>query len=91
MWLNNISKGYELIECPKHINREVCNKGKTGWFAKISFHFLRADKSNICNMEITGKPVSFGDGEKMQVLCILYFEGLSAYSIDILKGILPDN
>ena len=41
--------------------------GKTSNFAETVFYFLRADKYNICEVEITEKPVNFSDGEGMQV------------------------
>ena len=42
--------------------------GKTGNFAKTIFHFLRADKYTICELESTGKPVNLGNGEECKFL-----------------------
>ena len=54
---------------------------KTGNFGKTIFYFLRADKYSICEVEITGKPVSLGDGKGMQVPCKLKLTGRSNFVI----------
>ena len=45
--------------------------GKNGRFAKTIFYFLRADIYAKCKVIITGKEVNLGDGEGMQVPCLL--------------------
>ena len=40
-------------------------------FAKMIFYFLRAERYAECKVIITGKDVNLGDGEGMQVLCLL--------------------
>ena len=45
--------------------------GKTGNFTKAIFYFLIADRYSICEVEITGKPVSLGNIDGMQVPCKL--------------------
>ena len=49
--------------------------GKTSNFVKTIICFLRADKYNTCEVEITGKPVSLADGKEMQVPCKLKLTG----------------
>ena len=61
--------------------------GKTGNFAKTIFYFLRADKYSICEVEITEKPVSLGDGKGMQVPCKLKLTGKSNF-VNILQNSL---
>ena len=61
--------------------------GKTGNFAKTICYFLKADKYRIYEVEITGKPVSLGDGEGMQVPCKLKLIGRSKF-VNILKNSL---
>ena len=46
--------------------------GENGKFAKIIFYFLRADPYGKCNITVTGKAVNLGDGDGMQVACILH-------------------
>ena len=47
--------------------------GKDGKFAKTAFYFLRTDDYGSCNVLIKGKPVNLGDGDGMQVSCLLNF------------------
>ena len=61
--------------------------GKSGRFAKTIFFFLRSDPNNKCTIEITGKRCNLGDGEGLQVPCVLYFEGIYLY-VERLKKIL---
>ena len=44
-------------------------------FAKMIFHFLRADKYAEYKVIITGKEVNLSDGEGMQVSCLLQISG----------------
>ena len=46
--------------------------GENGKFAKTIFYFLRADPYGKCNITVTGKAVNLGDGDGMQVPCILH-------------------
>ena len=47
--------------------------GKDGKFANTAFYFLRTDDYSSCNVLIKGKPVNLGDGDGMQVSCLLNF------------------
>ena len=47
--------------------------GCSGKFAKTIFYFLRADEWSECKVIVTGKPVNRGDGDGMQVPCLLKF------------------
>ena len=49
--------------------------GKNGKFAKMILYFLRADQDAKCKVVITGKEVSLGDGDRMQVPCKLKISG----------------
>ena len=49
--------------------------GKDGRFAKMIFYFLRADKYAECKVIITSKKVNLGDGNGMQVPCLLKISG----------------
>ena len=44
-------------------------------FAKIIFHFLRADQFGRCDITVTVKAVNLGDGDGMQVPCVLSLSG----------------
>ena len=46
--------------------------GENGKFAKTIFYFLRADPYVKCNKTVVGKAVNLGDGDGMQVPCILH-------------------
>ena len=46
-----------------------------GRFVKIIFYFLRANRYGECKVIITGKEVNLGDGEGMQVPCLLKISG----------------
>ena len=48
---------------------------KNGKFAKMIFYFLKADQDAECKVVITGKEVSLGDGDGMQVTCKLKISG----------------
>ena len=53
-------------------------------FAKTVFYFLRAYAWSECKLIVTGKPVNHGDGDGMQVPCLLKFYGQKSL-IGILK------
>ena len=48
------------------------------------FYFLRADPYGQCNITVTGKAVNLGDGDGMQVPCILHLSGQKSM-VEILK------
>ena len=58
--------------------------GENGKFAKTIFYFLRADPYGKCIITVTGKAVNLGDGDGMQVPCILHLSGQKPM-MDILK------
>ena len=58
--------------------------GENGKFAKTIFYFLRADPYAKCNITVVGKAVNFGDGDGMQVPCILHLSGQKSM-VEILK------
>ena len=58
--------------------------GCSGKFTKKIFYFLRVDEWVECKVIVTGKPVNRGDGDGMQVPCLLKFHGQKAL-IGILK------
>ena len=57
---------------------------KSGKFAKTIFYFLRADPYGKCKIIVTGKPINRGDGDGMQVPCLLQLSG-QRHIIEILK------
>ena len=59
---NNVAEGHLPLGC-------------SGKFAKTIFYFLRADEWSDCKVIVTGKPVNCGDGDGMQLLCLLKFHG----------------
>ena len=58
--------------------------GENGKFAKIIFYFLLADPYGKCNINVTGKTVNLGDGDGMQVPCILHLS-VQKSMVEILK------
>ena len=58
--------------------------GENGKFAKTIFYFLRADPYGKCDITVTGKAVNLGDGDGMQVPCILHLTGQKSMT-EILK------
>ena len=63
--------------------------GENGKFAKTIFYFLRAssllsDPYAKCNIAVVGKAVNLGDGDGMQVPCILHLSGQKSM-VEILK------
>ena len=68
---NNVVVGYLPLGC-------------SGKFTKKIFYFLCADEWSECKVIVTGKPVNRGDGDGMQVPCLLKFHGQKTL-IGILK------
>ena len=64
------------------------SKVRSARFAKTVSHFLRASNENCCRVEVTGKRANLGDGEGLQIACILYFSGEAKF-VSKLKYILP--
>ena len=64
------------------------SKGKSARFAKTVSYFLRASHENCCRAEVTGKRVNLGNGEGLQIPCILHFSGEAKF-ISKLKDVLP--
>ena len=68
--------------------------GCCGKFAKTIFYFLRADEWSECKVIVTGKPVNCGDGDGMQVPCLLKFHGQKSLigilkqQLDVMKQLL---
>ena len=58
--------------------------GDTGRFAKLILCFLRADSYANCNVGIPEKEVDLGDGEGMQMPCLLKIAEMKQM-LDILK------
>ena len=58
--------------------------GENGKFAKTIFYFLRADQFGRCDITVTGKAVNLGDGDGMQVPCVLSLSGQKSM-VEILK------
>ena len=58
--------------------------GENGKFAKAIFYFLRAEPYGKCNITVTRKAVNLGDGDGMQVPCILHLSGQKSM-VEILK------
>ena len=63
------------------------SKGRSARFTKTVSFFLRASNENCCRVEVTGKRVNLGDGEGLQIPCILHFSG-EANFVSKLKDIL---
>ena len=59
-------------------------KGKSGRFAKTIFYYLRSHPQANCTAKLTGKIFNLGDGEGLQVPCILQFTGERKF-ISVLK------
>ena len=64
------------------------SKRKSARFAKTVSYFLRASNENCCRVEVKGKRVNLGDGEGLQIPCILHFSGEAKF-VSKLKYILP--
>ena len=50
-------------------------KGRSSRYTKTVSYFLLASNANCCRVEVTGKRVNLGDGEGLQIPCILHFSG----------------
>ena len=68
---NNVAEGHLPLGC-------------SGKFAKTIFYFLCADEWSECKVIVTEKSVNHGDGDGMQVTCLLKFHGQKSL-IGILK------
>ena len=69
-------------DVPGHLS-----KGKSAGFAKTVLYFLRASNENCCRVEVTGERVNLGDGEGLQIPCILHFSAEAKFESK-LKDIL---
>ena len=75
---NNVVVGHLPLRC-------------SGKFPKTIFYFLRADEWSECKVIVTGKPVNRGDGDDMQVPCLLKFHvqksliGILKQQLDVMK------
>ena len=63
------------------------SKGRSARFAKIVSYFLRASNENCCWVEVTGKRANLGNGEGVQIPCILHVSGETKF-VSKLKDIL---
>ena len=54
-------------------------KGKTGWYTKTFFYFLRDNPMNIGCITVTGKRFNFRDGQGLQIPCTILFKGEEKY------------
>ena len=50
-------------------------KGKTGRYVKTVFYFLRANPMNTAGITVTGKRVSSGDRQGLQIPSTILFKG----------------
>ena len=66
------------------------SKGRSARFTKTVSYFLRASNENCCRVEVTGKRVNLGDGEGLQIPCILHFSGETKF-FSKLKDILQQS
>ena len=66
------------------------SKGRSARFNKTVSYFLRASNENRCRVEVTGKRVNLGDGEGLQIPCILHFSGETKF-FSKLKDILQQS
>ena len=64
------------------------SKGRSARSAKTVSYFLRASNENCCRVEVTGERVNLGNGEGLQISCILHFPGEAKF-VSKLKDILP--
>ena len=67
---------------------EHLSKRRSARFAKTVSHFLRASNENYCRVEVTSKRVNLGNGEGLQIPCIIHFSGEAKF-VSKLKYILP--
>ena len=66
------------------------SKGRSARFAKTVSEFLRASNENCSRVDLRGRRVNLGDGEEVQIPCILHFYG-DAKFFSKLKDILPQS
>ena len=59
-------------------------KEESGRLAKTIFYYLRSHPQANCTAKVTGKRFNLGDGEGLQVPCILQFTGERKF-ISVLK------
>ena len=64
------------------------SKGRSVRFVKTVSYFLRASNENCYRVEATGKRVNLGDGEGLEIPCILHISGEAKF-VSKLKNILP--
>ena len=55
------------------------SKGRPARFARTVSYFLRASNENCCRVEVTGKGVNLGDGEGLQIPCILHISAKAKF------------
>ena len=85
--MNTFNKFSEAAIRGEHVVGHL-KKGTSAKFTRSIFQFLKGeDNSKSWIDEVTGKRCNLGDGEGMQVLCLLDYERRSAY-IDRLQNIL---
>ena len=58
---------------------EHLQKGKTGRFVKTLLYFLRSDPYSKFHAKVTWKRCILGDGDGLQVPCILYISGQAEF------------
>ena len=63
-------------------------KGKTGRFAKTLFYFLRSDPYSKCHAKVTWKRCNLGDGDGLQVPCILDISGQGEFTSILQKELV---
>ena len=51
------------------------SKGRSAHFTKTISYFLRESNENCCRVEVKDERVNLGDGEGLQIPCIIYFSG----------------
>ena len=73
---NPVHKFTVAVKKNRNIVRHL-KKGKTGRFVKTLtlFYFLRSDPYSKCHAKVTWKRCNLGDGDGLQVSCILYISG----------------
>ena len=65
------------------------SKRRSARFAKTVSYFPRARNENCVRVKVTGKKVTIGNGEGLQIPCILHFSGEAKF-FSKLKNILPE-
>ena len=67
----NVVDKYPVCVKKNNVIVEYLPLGKDERFAKIIFYFFRADRYAECKVIITGNEVNLGDGEGMQMPCLI--------------------